>query len=87
MGKLLINKYIDWLAMRYPNSAAYFNIAKIGFAKEAYNWVVLKANSKKELLEDRIINMVEKRGTRATIFMHLNDFKKSLSRRSMEPLL
>jgi hypothetical protein len=49
--------------------------------------VVLKANSKKELLEDRIINIVEKRGTRATIFMHLNDFKKLLSGRSIEPLL
>ena len=73
--------------MRYPNSTAYFNAAKIGFAKEAYSWVVLKANSKKESLEDCIVNIVEKRGTRATIFMHLNNFKKLLSRRSIEPLL
>ena len=49
--------------------------------------MVLKADSKKELLEDCIINIVEKRGTRATIFIHLNDFKKSLSGRSIEPLL
>ena len=49
--------------------------------------MVLKANSKKELLEDHIINIVEKKGTRATIFMHLNDFKKSLSGCSIEPLL
>ena len=69
------------------NSAAHFNVAKIGFAKEAYSWVVLKANSKKELLEDCIIDMVEKRGTRAIIFIYFNDFKKSLSGRSMEPLL
>lgn len=63
MGESLISKYIDWLAMRYPNSAAHFNTAKIGFAKEAYSWVVLKADSKKKSPEDRIINMVEKRGT------------------------
>ena len=49
--------------------------------------MVLKADSKKELPEDCIVDIVEKRGTRATIFMHLNDFKKSLSRRSIEPLL
>ena len=73
--------------MRYPNSAAHFNAAKIGFAKEAYSWVVLKADSKKESPEDHIVDIVEKRGIRATIFIHLNDFKKSLSGRSMEPLL
>jgi hypothetical protein len=49
--------------------------------------VVLKANSKKELLEDYIINIVEKRGTQTTIFIYFNDFKKSLSGYSIEPLL
>ena len=64
--------------MRYPRYIQLFNAAKEGFIKEVYTWQVLYVKRGRDNCEDTLISIVEKKGTQALIYTHINEFKKTL---------
>jgi len=69
---------MDWLSIRYPKYVKLFNIAKEGFAEEVYIWQALYIKRNRDNCKDTLIGMVEKKGTRALIYAHIDEFKKTL---------
>jgi len=64
--------------MRYPKYVELFNVAKEGFAEEVYIWQALYIKRNRDNYKDTLIGIVEKKGTRALIYAHINEFKKTL---------
>ena len=65
--------------MRYPKYVKLFNAAKEGFTEEVYTWQALYIKRNRDNCKDTLIGIVEKKGTQALIYAHIDKFKKTLN--------
>jgi len=70
---------MDWLSIRYPRYIKLFNAVREGFAEEVYTWQALYVKRNRDNYKDTLISIVEKKGTQALIYAHINKFKKTLN--------